>query len=449
MNNRKLLIGSALVVLGAAAAWWGWHWHTTPVPPHVALEGVDEEMADLVRQGLDEVRRQPRSAESWGKLGMILAANSFDEPAAVCFVHAERFDPRSPRWPALHGIVLLGRDGPAGILLLKQALALRPGPADRAAILSRLAHVLVEDGQLDDAEARVNELRSLEGDSGRVHFGLALVARARDDRAGAREHLNLLTDDPYARKQALTLLASLSRDDPALWQQASQLPPDLNWPSPFEDDMRSFKVDRMKRIAQYWDLSRQGRQDEAFDFLQRLAAQAPDEGICFILGFELYKANRFDEAADALQTALRFNVGNVKAQLFLGAALLQRGEKLLRDGRDSEAALDLFRQAIACEDRTLKLQSDSGQAHLIRGRALKYLGRTEEATQALRQALLYQPEFAEIHLTLGELLAEAGQLDEGLAHLENAVRVAGPDSTRPRAALDAWRAKAKKKEAGR
>jgi tetratricopeptide (TPR) repeat protein len=316
--------------------------------------------------------------------------------------------------------------------------------------LSRLTHALVEAGQLDDAEACLRELRSLEGDSSRVQFGLALLALARDDRAAARNYLTMLADDPFARKQALRLLASLSSEDPGhagnYWQQASRLPPDLNWPYPFADDVRPFKVDRMKRIALYWELTREGRQDEALDFLQKFVAQAPDEAVCFTLGFELYKANRLDEAADALRLALRFNAGNVKTQVILGAVLLQRGENLGRNGGASESARDLFRKALACEDQALKLQSDSGQAHLIRGRALKYLGRTEEAVRALRQALLYQPESAEVHLALGELLAEGGHVEEGLVHLENAVRVAGPDNARPREALDAWRAHAEKKQ---
>ena len=63
---------------------------------------------------------------------------------------------------------------------------------------------------------------------------------------------------------------------------------------------------------------------------------------------------------------------------------------------------------------------------------------------ALRQALLCQPEYADMHLALGEALAEAGQTAEALAHLEDAARLARPDDPRPdpmgsgRRELAAW-----------
>jgi tetratricopeptide (TPR) repeat protein len=82
-------------------------------------------------------------------------------------------------------------------------------------------------------------------------------------------------------------------------------------------------------------------------------------------------------------------------------------------------------------------------AHLTRGRALKYLGRTKESLEALREAVLCRPEFTDTHLYLGEALADAGQVPEALVHLENAARFAAPGDTRAREAIDAWRAKTK------
>src|SRR5262249_26238268 len=58
---------------------------------------------------------------------------------------------------------------------------------------------------------------------------------------------------------------------------------------------------------------------------------------------------------------------------------------------------------------------------------------------AFREAVLCQPETAEMHLALGEALAEAGKIDEGLPSLETAARLARPEGGRPKAALQKWR----------
>ena len=71
-------------------------------------------------------------------------------------------------------------------------------------------------------------------------------------------------------------------------------------------------------------------------------------------------------------------------------------------------------------------------------------GRDLSELQAmLREAVLCQPEVAEVHLSLGEALAEAGQLREALKHLGNAVQLARPDDHRPRESLKKWRMKVK------
>ena len=61
--------------------------------------------------------------------------------------------------------------------------------------------------------------------------------------------------------------------------------------------------------------------------------------------------------------------------------------------------------------------------------------------QAFRDAVTGQPESAELHRELGEELAEAGRLGEGLVHLEDAVKLAPPGDPRYRAELEKWKGK--------
>ena len=67
----------------------------------------------------------------------------------------------------------------------------------------------------------------------------------------------------------------------------------------------------------------------------------------------------------------------------------------------------------------------------------------ESVVEALRQAVLHDPQSADARLYLGEALAEAGHVEDGLAHLGTAAKHAAPGDARAGAALKKWREKAK------
>jgi tetratricopeptide (TPR) repeat protein len=447
MNRKNLLIAPIVAIAITAVAWLLWHRSKTAEPPTVSLEGADPALVVLIGQTRGDVLAQPCSGAAWGKLGMVFAAHGFDQQAVSCYVQAERFDPANPRWPYLHGVPLLSQRPAEGIALMRHALELAETSDDRAAILFRLARVLIENDELDEAERHLYALSTLEPDGPRVHFALGLLAVARDNQDMAQQHLGSLTESPFAGKQACALLANLSHANMQVartyQQRADKLPLDMAWPDHFEGEMRNLKVDRLSRIAPFYELQRQGRASEALDFLRKFVAESPDDEVTFTFGLELYKAGAFDEAIDALRLAIRLDPRNVKSHLFLGAALCRSGEKRLKEPGGKASALEMFRQAVAAIDHALALQSDVGYSHLTRGQALKHLGRTEESLKELRHAILCQSESTEMHVALGEALAEAGQMDEALVHLENAVRLAGSVDAHPREVLQRWRAKAK------
>jgi tetratricopeptide (TPR) repeat protein len=452
MRVRKLLLGAMVAAALGVGGWLTWRWYTTPVPPQVSLDGASKAVAGAVEEAREEVRRQPRSAQAWGKLGMVLTANGYPEPGAECFEQAERLDPHDPRWPYLRGLQYLsgsasrGEARPQeGIPLLRRALASARGTEECVVIRFRLALALIEDGQLDEAGRHLDALDDIESARARSRFGRGLLAIARDDRAAARAHLSTLTDHTCARKKACALLAGLVEGDESLARdyrsREAGLPQDEPWPDPFDADLWAHLMDRKGRLAQVKALQEQGRHAEALAMLRKFAAEAPDAEICTTLGYTLCRAGELEEGTEMLRAAISFDPQNVRAHHFLGTGLLLRGEKKSREAGGREAAREFFRQAVAAEDRVLAVEGDHGYAHLTRGRALKGLGRTDDALAALRRALLCRPDLAEAHLELGEALAEAGQIREGLTHIEDAVRLAGPDDPRPRQALEKWRAK--------
>ena len=447
MKARKLLLGSVLIGLVGWGGWYGWRWYTTPVPPDIPLDGASKEKAEKIEQAREEVRRHPRSARAWADLGLTLLANGFTEQPIPCFAQAQRLDPKEPRWPYFQGALLLNSNPREAFVKLREALAVARSAPVRKEILFLLAVGLVEDGQLDEAERHLQELRAIDGDSPAVHFGLGLLAVAGDDRPTAVAHLSQLTDHPCARKRACALLALLTGDDRQraldYRRRAAELPDDRPWPRYFEEEVARYRAVPEQRLTRYLELAAEGHREEALNVLRQFVEQSPDETSCFALGFELFKANQFEEAEPPFRQAVGFNPRNPKAHFFLGTTLLQMGEKRLRQADGGKKALELFREAVAAEDKAIALQNDLADAHLTRARALKHLTRTAEAIEAFRQAVRVGTEYAEMHQALGEALAESGQLREGLEHLENAVNLAKPDDPRPRAALEKWKGKTK------
>jgi tetratricopeptide (TPR) repeat protein len=446
MTIKRFLIGFTATALLATLVVLIWRWYTTPVPPQLSLAGAEPEVVAVMQAAVDDVRRRPRSAQVWGTLAMVLAAHDYNEQAVICYAQAEALDPSELRWPYLHGLNLLAARPGQAIALLRRASTLGGSGDEQALVQFRLALALIENGPLVEAEEPLEALRRLEPGSPRVLYAAGLLGIAREDWASARNNLAMLTENPFARKKACTLLATLPDGDRksrrAYQQRADELPWDYAWPDAYAAEMRRHKVDRMSRIAQFRELEQQGRLNESLDYLRQFVAKSPDPEVCCILGVTLCDHNELQEGVEILRGVIQAEPRNVKALYYLGAASLRLAEKAL-GGPDRAAALGFARQAIAAVDQAIALQADHGYAHLTRGRALLLLGRTDEALEALRQAMRCRPEFADMHVALGEALAETGRMNEAFEHLENGVRLAAPDDPRPREALTKWRAKAK------
>src|SRR5262249_9776047 len=141
----------AVLLLGAAL-WWGWRWYAAATLPEVALAGADPEVVALVRSTEKAVRQSPRSARSWGRLGMALLANKFEEEAVAALARAEAIDPAGAGWPYFRGVALVGRDPDEALPCFRRAVTVCRDDR-RAAAHLRLAETLAANGHDEEAEA--------------------------------------------------------------------------------------------------------------------------------------------------------------------------------------------------------------------------------------------------------------------------------------------------------
>ena len=108
-RSRQWWAGAAIlfaVLLTVAVVWWMARPTPTPPPPAVSLEGLDAGVAQSIADAQRSLQKSPRSAEAWGRLGMVLAAHAFRPQAVQCFTEAERLAPGEPRWPYFRGVML-------------------------------------------------------------------------------------------------------------------------------------------------------------------------------------------------------------------------------------------------------------------------------------------------------------------------------------------------------
>jgi tetratricopeptide (TPR) repeat protein len=412
---------------------------------------VDPELRAAIEEARAYAEQKP-SAASWGDLGKLFRGSKFIEEAVVCFAEAERLDPADPHWPYLQGEALRLRDPNAALPHLRRAVAMAEQSKDAAAapMRLRLAEVLLATGQYDEADSHLR--RALEDDpqDPSRHLCLGLLAYARDNLKESRAHLLRCLDSPFTRKRACTQLAVLAQrqDDAAAAAEYSRraraFPADSPWPDPLRTVSGPTALGKTARFTFIDHLMSQGRYSEAVFMLQQMAEEEPDYRVHVSLGENLARLGRWQEAEQALRMAVREAPENVRANYLLGKVLFAQAEQSWNQPGLRDQAVAQFRAAADCARQALAGKPDDRASCLLLGRSLKFLNERQQALDYLRRAVECGPEDTDAHFYLGEALAEAGREAEARAQLQQAAKLAGPDDSRARQALEQLKGTGKK-----
>ncbi len=138
---------------------------------------------------------------------------------------------------------------------------------------------------------------------------------------------------------------------------------------------------------------------------------------CLYYGRTLYLLNRFQPAIEVLRRALANNRENAEIHRLLGLSLDGLGA--------TEEAGNALRDAVRL-DRASTPNEDPGIDY---GVYLFRLGRAEEAVAPIEAALLRHPDAARAHLELGCVLLSLDRLQDAESHLERAAAL-DPESSR-------------------
>lgn len=444
VRGWKAWAGGILAVAAVAVVAVAWRMNReTPVPeiprPDLQQLGEREVMMDL-DMGARQVAMAPRKADAWGGYAIVLRAYQQHPEADRCFQVAADLDPANGQWPYLLGTHLADTDPVAAIPWLERAARGSVPALAREAVVSRLAEVLLAAGRPADA------LAALDADPTtsppRVRLAAARAAAANGDDRTAAEFLGDLAYHPAAARQALLLRSEMCRRQ-GRTAYADHLArvvgetPEVPWPDPLADPIRSRDHSRGGRMEEAARLLRAGRPAEAELLLRAFTAGPRATDARAFVGMAEAREALGDRsgAVEALAQAVKLDPKNLAANYQLGLAFFSAGERLWAAERKDEARGE-FQTAVAWLDKALAVNPDFGKAMLLRGTALhRFLGKKEEGLAQLKRFVQLRPEVGEGHLLLGQALADGGQRDEAEKALRRAAELAQPGDRRAADAL--------------
>jgi tetratricopeptide (TPR) repeat protein len=370
--------------------------------PAISTARLDPSAARVIEGHLSAVGAAPKSGAAWGKLGAALKSFEYDAEARRCLEAAERLEPKEPRWPYLHGALLVVDAPSAAIAKWRRAVSLCGSEPDAPRL--RLAKLLAETGQPEDSRRELETLLRDQPGHAPASLALAHLAHARGATTEAIALAGHGTNDHRTARAAWTLLATLhlrAGDTNAARTasaRAAALPPDAPVADPFEDEALALRSDPRDLSDRAQRLLMSGQLPQAAPLVDQLVREQPGfaEG-WLLLGRLQNLRQEFARAEASLRRHLELDAQSVNG-------LFQLGMSLLGQNRHAEAA-PVF-------ERAIQLKSDFGPAFFNLGLALARAGRKREAVPAFRAAIRHNPERIDSYLLLADLHLQLGEPDQ-------------------------------------
>ncbi len=350
-------------------------------------------VAERLGQARQALRRQPDSAEAWGRFAAVCDAHSLSEEAAHGYRHARALAPNDFRWTYHLAIVweFLGA-GPNDVVPLWQTVTqLQP---DYLPGYVRLADAMVRYGRLTEARDVYLEAIKRDPNFAMAHRSLGQVLLALNDPATALRHLQrtaeLTPDDSLvfaALAQAYLRAGDRQRADQAA-EQSRRLPENLGLPDPIRIQVKALGISSELCYTRAKRLMQEGYFAGAIENLKIVEAVRPqDPNVHHRLDMSYLQIGQEDLGIAHLSKAVRLQDDLVTAHLQLGTRLATR--------RQLEPAIEHFRRA-------LHHKPDYADAHFNLGVALEQLGHRAEAITHYRQAAQIDPNHRAVQ-RLGQL----------------------------------------------
>ena len=444
---RRRVLARSPILLALVVLWTACR--PAPVPiPDPDLAGVEARVRQRIVKTRQAVEEEPRSAQAWGRLGMVFDVHELDPEAITAYTRAEELDPKDVRWPYFLGRLqaIRGQDPEAAAGSLQRALALR---SEYVPAHLRLAEVRARMGRESEAEASYREALRLNPGSPRGHLGLGQILLLRGKLEEALVHLEQAHElEPKDAAAAGTLAQALrrlgqSKRAERLARRARQLETLDAFPDPLLEEVSAQGVSSSHRLERATALVRAGRFAEAIPDLEVVAAiRKDDANALHELAVAYGQAGQLDKAVEQFGKALQLEDDNLEWRTQLGELLVGNDEpaqaleelRLARQRGYDDPALGALMGAALSRLGNLQQAVEEFQAaarraplpaplHLEYGSALARLSRFPEAEAQFRLALAKAPANPQAHLNLGLALEAQGKRQEAAHHYLEAMEI--------------------------
>ncbi len=412
-----------------------------PAPPKLDLAYVDHAVVAAIEKAEDEVRKDSQSVDAWGKLGMVLLAHEFNEPAAACLAQTEFMQPDDPRWAYLQATSMIRLRPNDAVPLLERAVRLLPAEArggateDRphsaprdaestneaskevdvaAAIRLRLLELYLELDRPADAEKPLREFLESDPQNGRAHLIAARIALRAGRLDECLREVELAGYQRPAQKPVHELRAEVysrqrRRDDAESERRMAAAAPNASWPGPYDDEIESLQTGLKIALSKADRLYVIGRTEASIDVLKPTLEEYPQSEWAWILvGRAQIRLRQLDEAEQSLAKALAITPNSADAMFRMGVVQDLRGE--------TDEAAAWFRKVV-------EQKRDHPVALYNLGHCARKLDDAEQAIDYFRQALEAGPNYFEAMCALGDVLADEGRVEEARKYLEQAKKI--------------------------
>lgn len=381
-------------------------WFTSPglpSPPVVAADHLPQLKTSL-ELAIRAVNKQPTSAITWGRYGMLLRAHDFEQEANLCFKVAMRLDPRSFRWPYFLGVSIAMVDPERALEAFRLASELAPTetlPRFREAEMLMDFHRLSEartilDSLPEDADPtrrRFDEVRWIWLTNSESDW----MKKSAD--AGFINWLEPLKSGPN-RAMCLELLAQVFQrigntpEALRLSQLARESPThDVGWDDRLVREILELRQDSRWQGQLAESDIQHGRLDQGLQKLNELMELYPhDPEWPILLMRYLLQSKRLKQAQAVANTALPLHLRSAELRMETGNL------KFLM--KELEEARRFYEQA-------LTLKPDYSQVHFNLGQVYLRTGHLPQAKQCFRDALQSQGDLIPALLGLAELLVQS------------------------------------------
>jgi tetratricopeptide (TPR) repeat protein len=409
-----VVVAAAVVTTGAGLWVWqqGWLGEEAVVVVPGAPELLDPAVRRLVEGAVDEALAAPREAERHGKLGMIYEANTLWPEAREAYRQAARLDRRNRAW-AYHLAVSTQEAGDfeSALALYRELAAEHPSFAP---VRQRLGLALLESGDPAAALEQLEAVQQLEPAQAAGFLGSGMALRLLGRPAEAAPRLERALQLEPANRAAHYQLGLAYRDLGRSEEFERQLARGLNAQITYLGDelaqrIESYAVSLPATVARAERLRQAGRHQEVGALFERALESHPDNlTLLNNLAASLMAQGDFDRARETLDRAREVGGDDPETLLNLAGLAL---------------ATDFPERAVEYADRALALDRRLARLHGVRAQALVKLGRYDEATASMEEALRLEVRDPALYVGLGVLYELDSRWSDALDSYERALRL--------------------------